>query len=54
MAAWVGAITSLFEQYNARKQLVREPELALIEHAKKYDNSVFSQRIGEFYSSLLE
>ncbi len=53
-AAWVGAITSLFEQYNARKQLVREPELALIEHAKKYDNSVFCQRIGEFYSSLLE
>ena len=53
MAEWVEAITSLHAKYQSNDGESNIPQIDLIDHAKKYDNSVFCQRLSEAYNSFV-
>ena len=53
MAEWVKAITSLHDNYQSNDGESNIPQIDLIDHAKKYDNSVFCQRLSEAYNSFV-
>ena len=49
---WKKAILSVHSKWKLRKGEQREFDQSLIEHASKFDNSVFSSRIADAYNSL--
>ena len=50
---WIEAVTSLHDKYQSNHGESNIPQIDLIEHAKKYDNSVFCQRLSEAYNSFV-
>ena len=50
--AWRKAILSVHSKWKSRKGKQREFDQSLIDHASKFDNSVFSSRIADAYNSL--
>mgnify|MGYP001349315756 FL=1 len=50
--AWKKAILSVHSKWKSRKGRQRESDQTLIDHASKFDNSVFSSRIADAYNSL--
>ena len=53
MAEWGEAITSLHAKYQSNDEESNIVQIDLVEHAKKYDNSVFCQRLSEAYNSFV-
>ena len=51
--AWTAAITEVFSKYEARKSASPERQLDLMEHAKKFDNTLFCQRLTDGYNSIV-
>ena len=50
--AWKKAILSVHSKWKLRKGEQREFDQTLIDHASKFDNSVFSSRMADTYNSL--
>ena len=50
--AWRKAILEIHSNWKSRNGTIRESKQELIEHASKFDNSVFSSRMADAYNSL--
>ena len=50
---WMNAITMVYDDYQSSDGHSNQPQKALIEHAKQYDNSLFCQRLSDAYNSFI-
>ena len=52
IASWKDSIIEIYQVWKSRSGKPREFPSDLVEHAKKFDNSVFSSRMADAYNSL--
>ena len=52
MSSWKNSIIEVYQTWKSRGGKPRQFSIELVEHAKKFDNIVFSSRMADAYNSL--